>query len=166
MSPFLVTLLTLVIGFVVMSFLGHTIHWAIHQKWAGKLHKAHMTHHEILYPVNDFLSETYRSPGKDNTVFTFLIFSIPLIAFPIVLFIYGVIPLVALILLLIEIVLMGWMHDYFHDAFHIRHHFLKKYPRFRHLTDLHYIHHVHMQKNFGIFMFWWDRAQGSYQPEL
>ena len=166
MSPFVLTVIALTIGFVVTTFVGHTIHWAIHQKWAGKLNRAHMTHHLALYPVDNLLSDTYRSPGKDNTVFTFLIFAIPFIAIPIVLFVYGVIPLVTLILVLAEIIVVGWMHDYLHDAFHIRGHFLKRFAYFRQLSDLHFAHHVDMQKNFGIFLFWWDRVFATFRPKL
>ena len=163
MSPFLVTVLALCIGFIVTTFAGHMIHWAIHQSWAGKLHTAHMTHHLKLYPVSDFLSDEYRSPGKDNTVFTFLWFAVPFFILPVVLYIDGMIPLVAMVLLFVELIIVGWMHDYFHDAFHIRDHFLKRFAYFRRLTDLHYVHHIDMQKNFGIFLFWWDKAFASFQ---
>lgn len=167
MSTLAITVIALVIGFFVMTMLGHSIHWMIHQRWAGKLYKAHMTHHEVLYPVTDFLSDTYRQPGKDNTIFTFLVFSIPVFAVPVFLFVYGTLPLVTMALLIVEIFFIGWLHDYLHDVFHLRGHILKRIAYFRHLTDVHYMHHVDMQKNFGIFFFVWDRAFASYQaPSL
>lgn len=162
MGTLVLTLLALAIGFPVMTGAGYAVHWLLHQKWSGMLYAKHMVHHLVLYPVSDFLSESYRRAGRDNTVVTFLFFSIPFFVAPVILYALQVVPAVTAALLLVEIIVVGWLHDYFHDSFHIRGHFLKRYAFFRRLTDLHYLHHKDMSKNFGIFLFWWDRIFASF----
>ncbi len=157
------SLYILVIGFLVMTLFGYLVHWLLHQTWSGRLNHAHMTHHLRLYPTSDYLSDTYREAGKDNTVIMFFYFAIPLILFPAVLYVVHIISLVSMILLFVEIFVVGKLHDYFHDSFHIRHHPLKKYAFFNTWTDIHFVHHLDMQKNFGIFFFGWDALFGSWQ---
>ena len=66
--------------------------------------------------------------------------------------------------------LMGFLHDYLHDAFHIERHWLYRIPIiknwFASLVSLHYLHHVDMNSNFGIFSFFWDRMFGTYTNNL
>jgi sterol desaturase/sphingolipid hydroxylase (fatty acid hydroxylase superfamily) len=59
-------------------------------------------------------------------------------------------------------ILVGLLHNYLHDAFHISGHWLYRVPFvnmwFSHLVSLHYLHHVNMNSNFGIFTFHWDKV--------
>jgi sterol desaturase/sphingolipid hydroxylase (fatty acid hydroxylase superfamily) len=157
----LAILLTALITFFVSTLFGYVVHRSLHQTWTGRLNRAHMTHHLKLYPPTDYLSDTYRYAGKDNTFRIFAIFAIPIVATPIVLGILGILPLALVITALLMMGLMTFLHDYLHDAFHIKNHFLTRIPGvrviFSHWGDLHYLHHVDMQKNFGIFTFHWDR---------
>lgn len=156
----LAILITALIAFFVSSLFGYVVHRALHQPWTGKLNQSHMAHHITLYPPTDYLSDVYRHAGKDNTVKIFAMASMPLVLTPIILGILGILPLALVITVLVVMGLMGFLHNYLHDAFHVRNHFLTRIPGFKVIfdrwNDLHYLHHVDMQKNFGIFLFHWD----------
>lgn len=158
----LFTLLTALITCIIVSFFGYVIHWMLHQPWAGFFNSSHMTHHTKLYPPEDFFSDTYRSAGKDSTVILFAIAAVPLVLAPLVLGFFGLLSWSLVITVLVVEGLMGYAHNYLHDAFHIKNHLLTKIPVINKLFDkwvkLHYLHHVDMSKNFGIFTFHWDKV--------
>jgi len=162
-------IITALIAFFVSSLFGYVVHWSLHQRWTGTLNRKHMTHHITLYPPSDYLSDVYREAGKDNTVYIFGAFAIPLVLTPIVLGLLGILPLSLVLTALIVMGLMGFLHSYLHDSFHIREHFLYRLPIikgiFGYWSYLHYLHHVDMQKNFGIFLFHWDHVFRTYWKE-
>ena len=162
-------LFTAFVAFFVSSLFAYVVHRSLHQPWTGHLNKKHMTHHLILYPPTDYLSEKYRQAGADNTFVTFAIAAIPLVAVPIILGILGILPLSLVITTLIVMGLMGFLHDQLHDAFHIKNHWLTRIPVVRNIfaywNRLHYLHHIDMQKNFGIFLFHWDHIFRTYWKE-
>lgn len=154
--------LTAFITYFICSLFGYVVHRAIHQKWTGAINKSHMAHHLKLYPPTDYLSDIYRDAGKDDTFKIFAVAAVPVVATPIVLGVTGFLPLSLVITALVVMGLMGFLHSYIHDSFHIRNHFLNRVPvvkdLFKRWNALHYLHHVDMQKNFGIFAFHWDRV--------
>lgn len=159
-------ILTALIAFFVSSLFGYVVHRSLHSEWTGPLNKKHMTHHLLLYPPTDYLSDKYREAGKDNTLYIFGAAAIPLVATPIVLGVMGVLALPLVITALVVMGLMGFLHSYLHDSFHIRNHWLYKVPVigkwFSRWVHLHYLHHVDMQTNFGIFLFHWDHVMRTY----
>lgn len=159
-------LLTIFITYTVTSLFGYVVHWALHKSWAGRFNISHMTHHLKLYPPSDFFSETYRDPGKDNTVKFFAFAAIPLIIASIALYFLGVLSLSLTITVLMVEAVIGFLHDYIHDAFHITNHWMGRVPVLKNIfpiwLKLHYLHHVNMSKNFGIFTFHWDKLFRSY----
>jgi sterol desaturase/sphingolipid hydroxylase (fatty acid hydroxylase superfamily) len=158
--------LTIIISFFITSLFGYVVHWSLHQKWAGILYKAHRVHHFQKYPISDFISDTYRQAGINSTPKFFFIGALPLIIVPIVLWHAGIMPLSIMITVLIVEAIMGFLHNYLHDAFHIRNHWLYRVPVinkwFSHWFKLHYLHHYNIKKNFGICNFFWDRVFGSF----
>lgn len=162
-------ILTALISFFVSSLFGYVVHRSLHQTWTGSLNSKHMTHHMTLYPPTDYLSDEYRQAGKDNTVYIFGAAAIPLVATPIILGIMGKLALPLVITALVVMGLMGFLHSYLHDSFHIRNHWLTRVPVikgiFAHWVQLHYLHHVDMQKNFGIFLFHWDHVFKTFWKE-
>lgn len=158
--------LTLLISYIVTSLFGYVIHWSLHQSWAGQFNNAHMTHHLKLYPPEDFTSDTYRHAGKDSTPKFFAMAAIPLILTPIVLGLLGILPFYLVITVLVVEGIMGFLHDHIHDLFHINNNWMSRVPVLRDIfhkwTRLHYLHHVDMEKNYGIFVFHWDRLLGTF----
>jgi sterol desaturase/sphingolipid hydroxylase (fatty acid hydroxylase superfamily) len=155
---------TVLVMFLGITLFGYGMHYCLHQPFMGRFYRAHQTHHNILYPASDFYSYLYRSPGKDNTVFFFVAAGTPLIVLPVILFAFHIIGLPILITAMIGLGVFGILHDLLHDAFHIKHHWLRKFRWFEELTDLHYTHHLgNMQSNLGIFWFGWDRLFGTFR---
>lgn len=158
--------LTLLISYCVISLFGYVMHWVLHQSWMGSINQAHMTHHQKLYPPDDYVSDYYRRAGKDAAPKFFIIAALPLIIAPLVLCILGILPWYLLLTIWLMEALMGFLHDYLHDAFHIKNHWLNHLPVvrdiFRRWNYLHYLHHVDMGANYGIFSFHWDRLFKTY----
>ena len=152
-------LLTILITYIIVSFFGYFAHKALHQKWSGKYNKSHMTHHIKLYPANNYTSETYRDSGKDDAIWFFIVISIPVILLPILLGIIGL-PIYLVITSILEMLILAFLNNYIHYAYHINNHWLTKIPLlnkiFNKFKHLHFIHHKNMQKNLGIFDFTWD----------
>lgn len=112
-----------------------------------------MYHHNVLYPKDDLVSDKYRNAGKNNSVYLFVLPSLVILAIPIYFHLWY---------LVIEMLLLGWMHNYFHDATHIRNHYLNRFSLFRRWKQLHFKHHLDTSKNYGIFFFLFDRIFGSF----
>jgi len=163
----MLSILFIVLFYFATNLMGHVVHWILHQKWAGFLNKAHMAHHELLYPPADYLSETYRMPDfKESTPKFFAIAAIPLLLSPVFLFFFGFIPFLTMLFILVEIFTIGAIDYYVHDMFHIRNHWINKVPILRNMfakwNHLHYLHHIDMSKNFGIYSFFWDKTLKTY----
>lgn len=160
-------LITIIIAFFITNLFGYVVHWSIHQKWMGKINKSHMSHHLQMYPPENFSSEAYRHAGKDSTPRFFAIASIPMILIPILLGIFNILPWHLVIVALITECISGFLHNYLHDICHIKNHWMGDIPilnkPFNAWLQLHYIHHVYMYKNLGIFNFNWDRIFGTYK---
>ena len=155
----------MVLCFFVLTLFGYIMHYALHQQWMGRFNKSHMTHHMILYPPERFSSEKYMHAGKDSTIIFFLIAGAPLLFAPLALFFFGYLSFFSAIILVAELGGLGLLNNYLHDSFHIQGHFLNRFEVFRKLVDLHYIHHVDMKKNFGIFTMMWDKTFKTFSDK-
>jgi sterol desaturase/sphingolipid hydroxylase (fatty acid hydroxylase superfamily) len=153
-------LVAVLLGFFIFEAFGYVIHRLLHTKWMGPLHRAHMTHHLVKYPPTDYLSETYRSAGADNTTLRFIVAGVALAAGLIYL-----LPLWLCLPLLMELALVGYVNHYIHDNSHIRGHWMERYGFFRRWREIHYQHHLRMETNYGIITFGMDRLVGTYVGE-
>lgn len=162
----LAILITALITFIISGLFGYVVHKSLHQKWLGRFNDMHMTHHLRLYPSEDFVSDKYRNAGKDNTVVIFGVAAIPLVVVPILLGVFHILPLGMVITSLTVMIVMSLLHSYLHDSFHIRNHWLYRLPiinkMFKKWVYLHYLHHVDMGTNYGIFLFHWDKVFGTF----
>ena len=156
-------LFTIAITYVLTNLFGYIVHWSLHQKWSGPIYKSHMTHHLKLYPADDYLSDVYRNPGKDNTVKIFAIAAIIPVALLLLSSFLGFISISTLIVVIITLLIIAFLHNHFHDSFHIKNHWLNKLKIFRKWNELHYLHHVDMNVNYGIFTFFLDRICGTFR---
>ena len=155
-------ILTVLITYIAVTLFGYVSHYALHQKWMGKYYKSHLIHHWKLYPPKNFTSDAYRDPGKDNTAFIFAAASMPLLIIPIVLGLVGILSFKIVLASIITMLILGLLHDRIHDAFHINNHWMLKFSPFKKWKELHFLHHVNPKKNFGIFVFHWDRLFKSF----
>lgn len=157
-------LLTIVMSFIVSSLFGYTVHWILHRPWSKALYRMHLRHH-TLYTAEDYLSDIYRSAGRDNTFFIFAAAAIPLVMLPIVLWWLNIMPLALMLVAVGEMLLLGFLHEYIHTAFHIRWHWMNRLAAFRRWNKLHFLHHQDIGTNYGIFWFGLDRLFGTFWNE-
>lgn len=161
-----VVVLTVIVTYVVASLFGYVMHRFLHSSKSGFLNVAHMTHHRLLYPPDDYLSDTYRKAGRDSTPKYFALGAVPMVLLPIVLGLCGVLNWTVVVTAMLTLGLMGFLHDYLHDAFHVRNHRLTRVPLlnmfFNRWVMLHFQHHVNMDSNYGIFTYWLDRLFGTF----
>ena len=155
-------ILIVVFTFIYGSMIGYFIHWLLHTEISDRLTKSHDVHHK-LYTVDNFESDTYRDAKKNDSAWVF----IPIITVAIIL---ACVPLLLICKvwwiyppILIMGVLVGWLNDAIHEAFHIKSHWLNKYAWFRHLKHLHMQHHIYPKKNMGIIWFLPDRIFGTFK---
>jgi sterol desaturase/sphingolipid hydroxylase (fatty acid hydroxylase superfamily) len=153
----------LFVSLFVASLLGHGIHWAIHQRWMGPAYRGHMQHHLELYPPHDMVSDTYRAAKWYN--------SGPFLFTPPLVIILGTVggllwwvgvPLWVIATFGASLVGFGLLNDWVHDSGHIRNHWASRFGWWRKCRDLHVQHHANMRKNYGIFLFVWDRVFGTF----
>jgi sterol desaturase/sphingolipid hydroxylase (fatty acid hydroxylase superfamily) len=160
-------LTTLAIGtftYVLATLLGYVIHWAIHQRWAGKAYQAHLMHHAKLYPPWDLSSDTYRSAGSNSTVWTFVLAFSPLLLLPVLLSAFGVLSFMNTAAIVLAIILVGVLNDVIHDSYHVNDHWVSRViPGYASLREFHFIHHRNVKKNFGIYSMIWDRMFRTFR---
>lgn len=149
--------------FFGVTLIGHVVHWAMHQRWSGPMFRAHLVHH-AKYSLHSMESETYRSPGKADGLFTF----VPICAF-ILLCTWALFrafhfnPWI-FALVFVEGTALGVLHESVHNATHLKNHWFHSIgAQYWHLRKLHRIHHRHVRKNYGIIWHGWDKLFGSYR---
>lgn len=159
-------ILTIVLSFITINLFGHTVHWALHQSWSSYFNKAHMNHHMKQYPPEDYLSEKYRHAGKDSTPKFFVLAALPMLSAVFAFWWFGVISLSLMIVAYVIMFGVGLLDNYLHDAFHIKNHWLTRTPVvkvwFARWVQFHYLHHVNMGTNYGIFNFMWDKVFNTF----
>lgn len=161
----LIIFLTLIFSFFLTTLLGYVAHWILHQPWSGRLYQAHLTHHQTLYPISDFYSDTYRKAGSDDSGKFFILLFSPILLLILGLGWLGVVPLWVSVLVVIEMGIVGYMHDYLHEKTHLIKTRWKQFGWFQEWTKLHFTHHIDTGKNLGIFNFWVDRIMGTFKKE-
>ena len=150
--------------FVVGNFAGYFVHWLMHKGRLESLAEAHDRHHR-LYTITDYTSDKYRSAGKDDSTLVFV---------PMIMLVLGIlfVPLWFLFktfwifpLPILLGIVVGWLNGYIHECFHLKGHYLTRYGWFRKLNRLHWVHHLHPDKNMGIIWFVPDRVFNSFTKD-
>lgn len=154
--------LALALTLLAGTLVGHVLHWCLHQRWSRSFYRSHMVHHLKCYPPGDLRSAAYRSAGTSNSA---VLFAVP-IAVLLALVSWAMIAAGAspssIAAVLGSAALVGFAHDYVHDAFHIEMHWLERAPGFLRLRAYHDAHHLDLRRNLGILWLGWDRLFGSF----
>lgn len=157
------TIMVMASAALLTCFLGYWIHRAFHSEWSGPFFKAHLNHHTIQYPPEDFTSDEYRSAGKDNSLIYFALAFLPVIAFIIALCLFLGVSLWTCGCAIATMVVVGLLHDSMHDSFHLNKTKWSYVPLYGTWKELHRTHHEHMGSNYGIFSFTFDRLFKTYK---
>lgn len=150
-------LLVLVFGAILTEIAGYLLHRVLHSSRLGSLHTAHLSHHTVQYPPNDFLGPVYRSAGSSSTLYPFLAVGVVLAGL-----LMWLAPLWLALPLILDLAVVGAINDRVHGALHIRGHWLERFEMFHYLRYLHWIHHEKMVFNYGIVTFGTDKAVGTF----
>jgi hypothetical protein len=155
-----VEILAVLVGtFIAGNFIGYGIHRLLHFRSMGVMYRAHLYHHKSVYPPDDYLSDEYREPMAEQTWY----YLIPILLFAACFFAWHwyYVPFVAL-----EGALVLKLNAIVHDNLHIRGHRWERYAWFWRLRGLHYQHHVKEATNLGIFVWFPDKALGTYEGAM
>lgn len=162
MLTIVIVLLQFAAAFVGSIVMGQIIHMYIHTKWAGPFHRSHMAHHIEAYPPRRMITDEYVSVGRFSTVYAFVCASIPPVAIIVVLCAFSVISVATMLIIAIAMLSAGFVHDIVHDSFHVKDHWLSRVmPGYVVARRRHFVHHVNMKKNYGIFTIVIDRLLGT-----
>lgn len=159
--PFIVVVLA---SFVITTFFGHVIHWALHQRWTRLFYRSHMEHHLMQYPPKSLTSSTYRLPSRGATGFVLFTpaFLVILGVTGGLLWLFGL-PLWILAVLGPVMLGYGLFNDHVHDEFHIEGSWLNRFKWYKRLQAAHFAHHRNMKIHYGIVSLFWDKVFGTYR---
>lgn len=157
-SEFLSFCLTVICTHLVVSGGQTLLHcWFGHRRLGRGLYRNHIKFHHAYYSKGRLVSAVYRSAEGNNTPF-FLI--------PTLLVGGGMFFLLPLRLFLVT-ALIGAASFYAHvlldKEYHVANSRLERFAWFRRKQQLHFVHHLHADKNFAVIDFFWDRLIGTYQ---
>jgi len=158
MLEFLPFCLTAICTHLVVSGSQTLLHcWLGHRRLGGALYRNHIKFHHHHYARGRLVSATYRGAEGNNTPF-FLI--------PTVLVGAGMFFLLPLELFLV-MTLVGSASFYAHvlldKEYHVEDTRLKRFAWFRRKQQLHFVHHLHADRNFAVIDFFWDKLIGTYR---
>lgn len=144
--------------YVTANAVGYVVHRLLHNPFMGRAFRDHYFHHVKLYPPDDYLSDEYREPPEGAGQGKYYIGAL-LVLFSPTLLLGWPFYLIAVAQSTLVLYVNAWLHD----ALHIREHFLERYKWFHHLREVHFVHHVDVKKNFGIFDFTADKVCGTLE---
>lgn len=146
---------------MVMSFTQTLMHLHLgHRSWGGKLYRNHIDFHHTFYAKDHLVSPIYNGDEGNNTPYffvpVFLVGACTFFLLPPDLFVAQALACAA----------SFYAHVYFDKAYHVEGSRLLRFAWFRHMRELHFVHHRHVGTNFAVIDFYWDRLLGTYRgPE-
>ena len=127
-----------------------------HHRLGGVFFRNHIRFHHTHYARGHLVSSNYRHDEGNNTPY----FLVPTILVAGVMFF--VLPL-SLFLVVAASAASFYAHVYFDRAYHVQGSKLERFAWFRHMRQLHFVHHLHARGNFAVIDFFWDRLLGTFR---
>jgi sterol desaturase/sphingolipid hydroxylase (fatty acid hydroxylase superfamily) len=154
-------MLTVIGTHLVISCSQTLLHyWLGHRRLGGLFFRNHVNFHHRFYARGHLASATYQDKAGNNTPF----FLIPTILAAVAAFF--VLPLALFLAMTLAAGTSFYAHVYFDKAYHVEGSLLQRFGWFRHMQQLHFVHHLHANSNFAVIDFFWDRLLGTYRrPE-
>lgn len=149
---------------LIGEFIGYIVHLLMHRLYVPE----HEEHHMTLYPPDNFLSRKYREPSGKSSWLQDIRYTIPALVFiPLIVFFLNWQHAVIFSVIALS---LGFFNQWIHNAMHVRYHWL---GNIRYLNrwfywarKRHFIHHVELHRNLGMYHFVWDTALGSKEKVL
>lgn len=144
---------------LVVSFAQTLLHFKLgHHPRGRKMFSNHINFHHTHYAKDHLVSKVYLGDEGNNTPFflipVFLVIGPTYFFLPIDLFVVQVIACAA----------SFYAHVFFDKEYHVEDSWFQRFAWFRRKQALHFVHHRHANKNYGVIHFFWDRILGTYRP--
>jgi len=155
-------LVTAVATHSVMSFVQTVMHYKLgHHPIGGRFFRNHISVHHIYYSKHQLVSATYLNDKANNTPF----FLIPICLVGV--FTYLILPTEIFLTEIVASAASFYAHIFFDKEYHVEGSRLQRFAWFRHMQELHFVHHRYDNCNFAVIDFYWDRALGTYRrPDI
>jgi sterol desaturase/sphingolipid hydroxylase (fatty acid hydroxylase superfamily) len=143
---------------LVMS-LGQTLmhYWLGHHRIGGVLFRNHINYHHAHYARGHLATAVPEGNEGNNTPY----FIIPVLLVGAAMFL--LLPLGLFIAVALAAGASFYAHVWFDKAYHIKGSYLERFAWFRRKQQLHFVHHLHANRNFAVIDFFWDRVLGTYR---
>ena len=132
-------------------------YWLGHRPPGRVLFRNHINFHHTYYAKGHLASVTYRGAEGNNTPY----FLIPAALLGIALFF--VLPLNVFLVAILASAASFYAHVYLDKEYHVAPSKLERFGWFRRKRQLHFVHHLHANRNFAVIDFFWDRLFGTYR---
>lgn len=151
-------LVTVIGTHLVISF-GQTILHArlAHNSFGRRFFRNHINFHHSYYSKDHLVSKTYRRNEGNNTPF----FLIPVLLLGACT--YFVLPFDFFVAQVIACAASFYAHVFFDREYHRAGSRLLRFSWFRRKQELHFVHHRHVDRNFAVIDFFWDRLLGTFR---
>ncbi len=143
---------------LVMSFSQTVMHYQLgHRRLGGKFFLNHINFHHTYYSKDHLVSGRYMAEEGNNTPY----FLIPV--FMVGAGAYFVLPLDFFVVVSAACAASFYAHVFFDKEYHVEGSWLTRFAWFRHMQELHFVHHRHAGTNFAVIDYYWDRLLGTYR---
>ena len=146
-----VTHLTISLGQTLMHY------WLGHRRIGGVLFRNHINFHHAFYTRGRLATAVQQGSEGNNTPF----FLVPVVMAACALFF--ILPTGLFAVAIGAAGLSFYAHVHFDNAYHISGSYLERFAWFQRKRQLHFVHHLHANKNFAVIDFFWDRMLGTFR---
>jgi sterol desaturase/sphingolipid hydroxylase (fatty acid hydroxylase superfamily) len=151
-------LVTAIATHMVMSLTQTVMHLHLgHRSLGGKLYRNHINFHHTYYAKGRLVSAVYLGDEGNNTPYFFIpVFLVGGCTF-------FLLPLDLFVVQTLACAASFYAHVFFDKEYHVEGSWLLRYAWFRHMRELHFVHHRHAGTNFAVIDYYWDRLLGTYR---
>ena len=150
--------LTAICTHLVVSSGQTLFHYGLgHHRIGGIFYRNHLRFHHTHYAKGHLVSSTHRRNEGNNTPY----FLIPTILLAGGMFL--VLPVGFLLVVTAAGAASFCAHVYLDKQYHTEASSLARFAWFRRKQQLHFVHHLHTNRNFAVIDTFWDRLLGTYQ---
>ena len=143
---------------LVVSLAQTLMHYKLgHHAIGGKLFRNHINFHHTYYSKDHLVSASYLGDEGNNTPY----FLIPV--FLVGGCAYFVMPFDLFVVHAAACAASFYVHVLFDKEYHVDGSWLQRFAWFRRKQELHFVHHLHANRNFGVVHFFWDKILGTYR---
>lgn len=151
--------MTAIATHLLVSLSQTVFHYSLgHHRIGGNLFRNHINFHHTYYSKDHLVSPKYLADEGNNTPY----FLIPVLLVGVGS--YLLLPTGHFIVHVLACAISFYAHVFFDKEYHVEGSPLLRFAWFRRKQALHFVHHRHANKNFGVVHFFWDRMLGTYRP--